>query len=171
MTSFTARAALFDEEPDAIGMAEPEPVGKDEEDAGEWSLSGGETIIANEGERVCTGRDEGPGGGGGGSGGGGGGGADDCGTARRFGDRPGVELAPAWSSLGRRSSMCFRFFGGCGVPRGVSAGWRRCVDGGLDGVDMVPHRDHGGGGGTLFPGAELALAMSNVGITARGPEA
>jgi hypothetical protein len=61
---------------------------------------------------------------------------------RRFGDRPEDELGAEVVSALRTSSICFRFFEGCGVPR-------RCVDGGIDGVDMVPHRDHGGGGRIL----------------------
>lgn len=47
--------------------------------------------------------------------------------------------------------MCFRFLGGGGRGAGHGASgiciWRRCVEGGLDGVVMGAHRDHGGGGG------------------------
>ena len=117
------------------------------EDDGDGELStSGETIMANDGDSVWTGRFAG------GDGCKTGECEDDgceeaggvCGTTAR---RLLEEVAAAVSSDIRISSTCFRFFDGCGVPRGVSpVAWRRCVEGGLDGVDIVPHRDQGGGG-------------------------
>jgi len=104
------RDALADEEPGETGIDEPEPV-KDDDDvgSGELPLSGGETIMANEGESVCTEREEGPEEGVGG-------------IARRFGDREENGLPLSSLVFVRISSTCFLFLGGCGVPRDDSAG-------------------------------------------------
>jgi len=63
--------------------------------------------------------------------------------------------------------MCFLFLDGtvgCGVfiREDSPFVFRLCVDGGMDGVDTVPHRDQGGGGGAKGAGAcgvDLKLLM------------
>lgn len=68
------------------------------------------------------------------------------GRARRFpreDDGWAREYSSSWGA-----SSCFRFLdGGWGEER-AEVLWRRWVEGGRAGVDMVPHLDQGGGGGT-----------------------